>query len=102
MTNTSILRVEAIEMEYPLLVESYGLVDDSGGAGKHRGGMGLRRVVRALGHTAIFSDQGERFASRPWGLFGGASDATVRFRQRAGMGKHTPLAANTSPVGLAA
>src|SRR5690606_26159853 len=37
-TNTSNLPAEALEIEYPLLVEEYGLVLDSGGAGKHRGG----------------------------------------------------------------
>ena len=40
ITNTSNLPVESIEMEYPLLVESYGFVEDSGGAGKYRGGLG--------------------------------------------------------------
>jgi len=80
ITNTSNLPVEAIEMEYPLLVESYGLIEDSGGAGKHRGGMGLRRVVRPLGHTTIFNGMGERFVHRPWGIFGGEPGATGRFR----------------------
>ena len=42
ITNTSNLPVEAIEVEYPLLVESYCLIEDSGGAGKFRGGMGIR------------------------------------------------------------
>ncbi|MEL0114484.1 MAG: hydantoinase B/oxoprolinase family protein, partial [Rickettsiales bacterium] len=45
ITNTSNLPVEVIEMEYPLRVLSYGLVEDSGGAGTHRGGMGLRRDI---------------------------------------------------------
>ena len=80
ITNTSNLPVEAIEMEYPLLVESYGLIEDSGGAGKHRGGMGLRRVVRPLGHTTIFNGMGERFVHRPWGIFGGRPGATGHFR----------------------
>jgi N-methylhydantoinase B len=100
MTNTSNLPVEAIEMEYPLLVEAYGLVDDSGGAGKHRGGMGLRRVVRAVGHTAIFSGQGERFVNRPWGVFGGGPGATGRFQLRDGKGGFTALATKPSAVAL--
>ena len=79
ITNTSNLPVESIEMEYPLLVESYGFVPDSGGAGKHRGGLGLRRVVRPVGHTMTFSGQGERFVNRPWGLFGGGSGGTGKF-----------------------
>ena len=79
ITNTSNLPVESIEMEYPLLVESYGFVPDSGGAGKHRGGLGLRRVVRPVGHTMTFSGQGERFVNKPWGIFGGGPGSTGRF-----------------------
>ncbi|MBI1778832.1 MAG: hydantoinase B/oxoprolinase family protein [Proteobacteria bacterium] len=100
MTNTSNLPVEAIEMEYPLLVEGYGLVDDSGGAGCHRGGMGLRRVVRPVGHTAIFSGQGERFVNRPWGVFGGGPGATGRFLLRDGKGTETMLSTKPSSVAL--
>ena len=79
ITNTSNLPVEAIEAEYPLMVESYGLIQDSGGAGKYRGGMGIRRVVRPIGHEAVFSGMGERFAHQPWGIFGGQPGATGRF-----------------------
>ena len=79
ITNTSNLPVEAIEMEYPLLVESYGLIEDSGGPGRHRGGMGLRRVVRPVGHETVFNGMGERFQHRPWGIFGGGNGATGRF-----------------------
>ena len=61
ITNTSNLPVEAIEMEYPLRVEEYALVADSGGAGRFRGGMGLRRSVRPIGHTCEFNGVGGRF-----------------------------------------
>jgi N-methylhydantoinase B len=44
---TSNLPVEALEIEYPLTVLRYELVEGSGGAGRFRGGMGLRRVYRA-------------------------------------------------------
>jgi N-methylhydantoinase B len=79
ITNTSNLPVEAIEAEYPLFVESYGLIDDSGGAGKYRGGMGIRRVIRPVGHETVFSGMGERFVHHPWGIFGGHPGATGRF-----------------------
>jgi Hydantoinase B/oxoprolinase len=46
MTNTSNLPVEALEVEYPLTVLRFELVDGSGGAGRFRGGMELRRVYR--------------------------------------------------------
>ena len=65
ITNTSNLPIEAIEMEYPLLVEEYSLVTDSAGAGRFRGGMGLRRVVRPRGHDCIFNGAGERFRHPP-------------------------------------
>ena len=79
ITNTSNLPVEAIEMEYPLLVERYGLIPDSGGAGRYRGGMGLQRVVRPLGHDCIFNGVGERFRNQPWGVFGGKEGASGSF-----------------------
>src|SRR5207244_13279409 len=46
ITNTSNLPVECLEMEYPLLVEDYSLVAGSGGPGRRRGGLGLRRPIR--------------------------------------------------------
>ena len=55
-------------MEYPLLVEEYGLIPDSGGAGGRWGGLGLRRVVRPVGHDRTFNGLGERFRHEPWGL----------------------------------
>jgi N-methylhydantoinase B len=97
ITNTSNLPVEAIEMEYPLLVESYGFVRDSGGAGKHRGGLGLRRVVRPVGHTMTFSGQGERFVNKPWGIFGGGPGGTGKFAKLSA-GNEVPLP--TKPANL--
>ena len=78
-TNTSNLPVEALENEYPLLIERYELVPDSGGPGTWRGGCGLRRVYRPIGHTAVFSGQGERCVSHPWGLFGGGEGGLASF-----------------------
>ena len=79
ITNTSNLPVESIEQEYPLRVEEYSLVEDSGGAGRQRGGMGLRRVVTPVGHECVFNGVGERFRHQPWGLDGGASGASGQF-----------------------
>ncbi len=74
MTNTSNLPVEALEMEYPLMVEKYALSENSCGAGKYRGGMGVVRTIRILeesGDSMLISAATEHFASRPWGLEGG-------------------------------
>lgn len=82
ITNTSNLPVESIEQEYPLRVEEYSLVTDSGGAGKYRGGMALRRVVTPVDHNCVFNGAGERFRHQPWGLFGGEPGASGQFLLR--------------------
>lgn len=79
ITNTSNLPVESIEQEYPLRVEEYSLVENSGGAGKYRGGMGLRRIVSPVDHTCVFNGAGERFRYQPWGLFGGEAGGSGQF-----------------------
>ncbi|MCO8307304.1 hydantoinase B/oxoprolinase family protein, partial [Streptomyces sp. RKCA744] len=79
VTNTSNLPVESLESEYPLVVEAYELVEDSGGAGRHRGGMGIRRTIRVEESDVQFWLDTSRQTSRPWGLFGGrpGSSASV-------------------------
>lgn len=79
ITNTSNLPIEVIETEYPLRVESYGLVQDSGGAGQYRGGLGIRRVIGPVDHDCIFNGAGERFRHQPWGIFGGQPGGSGRF-----------------------
>jgi len=79
MTNTSNLPIEALESEYPLMIERYEFVKDSGGAGKYRGGLGIRRDYRPINHDTTFSGQGERFVNKPWGIFGGYYGGTGQF-----------------------
>lgn len=98
ITNTSNLPVEAIEMEYPLRVERYGFVEDSGGAGRHRGGLGLRRVITPVDHDCTFNGAGERFRHRPWGVFGGAPGASGRFVHVDGDGRERTL--DNKPSGV--
>ncbi len=79
MTNSSNLPVEALEMEYPLRVEKYELCEDSGGAGKYRGGLGINRTIRILGDsqdTTLIAAT-ERIKRKPWGLCEGMSGATA-------------------------
>ena len=62
--------VEAAELESPVMIERYGFIPDSGGPGKHRGGLSLRRDIRFLTDVtwARYSDR-QKF--EPQGLFGG-------------------------------
>jgi N-methylhydantoinase B len=76
-TNTSNLPVEALEPEYPLRVTRYELVAGSGGPGKFRGGMGLRRVYRAETDCTVRLEL-SRLRSESWGLFGGRSGRRSR------------------------
>ncbi len=83
MTNTSNLPVEALEVEYPLTLMRYELVDGSGGAGQFRGGMGLRRVYRADHDCRVRIDIARQL-SNPWGLFGGQPGGRADVRLHGG------------------
>jgi N-methylhydantoinase B len=61
---------EQAEFKFPIVVERHALVPDSGGAGRHRGGLGVERVVRARSPMVV-NNQSERAHCRPWGLAGG-------------------------------
>jgi len=77
MTNTLNTPVEALEAAYPLRVEEYALRDDSGGAGRYRGGDGLVRELTVLtGATVSLLTERRRHA--PTGLAGGEDGATGR------------------------
>lgn len=78
MTNTSNLPLEALEPEYPLTLLRYELVNGSAGAGRFRGGMGLRRVYRAEAECRLRVD-GSRLCSSPWGLDRGRAGARAAF-----------------------
>ncbi|MGC5075578.1 hydantoinase B/oxoprolinase family protein [Agrococcus sp. DT81.2] len=84
VTNSSNLPIESLETEYPLLVEAYELVQDSGGAGKHRGGLAIRRDIRILGDGAEFSAHADRQSLPPAGYAGGSDGTPGRFTVRPG------------------
>lgn len=67
---------EVLESEMPVIVEEYGLRPDSGGAGRRRGGCGLRYALRVLAPGSVVTSRGlERFRFQPWGREGGAPGA---------------------------
>ncbi len=77
-TNTSNLPVEGLEPEYPLMVNRYELVEDSGGSGRWRGGMALRRAVRIDHDDCQVGVSYTRYFSQPWGLLGGREGSSCR------------------------
>ncbi|MBE0408134.1 MAG: hydantoinase B/oxoprolinase family protein, partial [Anaerolineales bacterium] len=78
ITNTSNLPVEAMEMEYPLRVQQYKLVKDSGGAGTYRGGLSIRKDIQVL-VPVLFSAHSDRHRIPPWGLAGAHPGECGRF-----------------------
>jgi N-methylhydantoinase B len=71
MSNTLSTPVEALELQYPLRVERYGLRLDSGGGGANRGGDGVVRELRVLEDCRL-SIISERRTHAPQGERGGS------------------------------
>ena len=69
--------VEVAETEWPIVVERYGLVPDSGGAGRFRGGLAVERVWRCVAPDTTVHVRSDRQIHRPYGLDGGGEGARV-------------------------
>ena len=101
MTNTSNLPIEAMEAEFPVRIERYVLVIDSGGAGKHRGGLGVLRDMRILADHASVSLRSARQKFPAPGLAGGRPGALGAFIRNPGTSAETRLGLTTSGTPLA-
>jgi N-methylhydantoinase B len=71
--NQSNVPIELIEQEYPLRVEQYGLVPDSGGPGRFRGGQSIVREFRILADEVTFTVRSDKRRFAPYGLQGGSA-----------------------------
>jgi N-methylhydantoinase B len=80
MSNTRNAPVEIIEATYPLEVVKYGLLANSGGPGKYRGGCGMERHFIALEDDLTLTLGSDRAEIKPWGVFGGKGGRTSRSR----------------------
>lgn len=70
--------VEAAELEYPVTIERYQFIPDSGGAGKSRGGLSLQRDIRF--HTdVLWARYSDRHKYSPQGIFGGKEGSRGAF-----------------------
>jgi len=85
MTNTSNLPVEALENEYPMRVDEYCLIADSGGAGRTRGGLGIAKQIRALVPGIVFSARSDSHTvGVPAGVAGGHNGRQARLWRNPG------------------
>lgn len=69
--NLSNMPVEIMEAEHPVRIEDYSFVPDSCGAGRYRGGVGIRRSYRILADEALLQMRTDRVKFLPYGLAGG-------------------------------
>jgi N-methylhydantoinase B len=67
--------VEAAELENPVMIERYELIQDSGGPGTYRGGLALRRDIRFF-TDVTWARYSDRQKYHPLGLFGGMQGST--------------------------
>ncbi|MBT5667691.1 MAG: hydantoinase B/oxoprolinase family protein [Rhodospirillaceae bacterium] len=80
LSNTGNTPVEAIEMDQNFVrVLDYVLIADSGGAGRQRGGLGVRRSYDILKDNVLISTNSDRHDSAPWGLMGGLEPDRTTF-----------------------
>lgn len=79
LQNTANSPIEEVEGEIPMYVRTYALRQDSAGAGRYRGGLGIRRDMEFYDHEASFTVLSDRSKYAPWGLFGGEDADPARY-----------------------
>ncbi|MDQ3559823.1 MAG: hydantoinase B/oxoprolinase family protein [Pseudomonadota bacterium] len=87
LTNVANVPVEVIEAENPIRVEEYALLPDTGGPGRHRGGLGIVRQYRLLADEATVQLRSDRQRHAPWGLARGLPGARSRSLLNPGPGE---------------
>jgi len=92
--------VEALESEFPMQVEAYELIADSGGAGTFRGGLGTRRVWRILSQEATVNLRSDRFKHASPGLFGAKPAKPSRAMLNPGTGGERALTSKVAGLRL--
>src|SRR3546814_14050032 len=69
--NCANIPVEVHETINPMRVRQLGLLPDTGGAGRFRGGCGMRKDIEVLLDDTTLTLLGDRHETAPYGLFGG-------------------------------
>ena len=73
--NSRMNPVEVYEVRYPWRVDEYALLPDTGGPGRHRGGLSLTKSMTCMDTTITLSSMSDRHEIKPWGLLGGGEAA---------------------------
>jgi N-methylhydantoinase B len=95
------LQIEEAEAAFPVRIERFELVRDSGGAGRRRGGLGLRRDVHVLS-PAVLSISSDTELVAPPGVHGGEAGLPGRKYKNLGRATEERLNAKAANVQLAA
>ncbi|MCT7667451.1 hydantoinase B/oxoprolinase family protein [Shinella kummerowiae] len=102
ITNSLNLPTEALENEFPLHVEEYGLVQNSSGIGRWRGGMGIARTVRSLHDETTLESRSDRHKAGAPGAEGGGPGGMGRLIRNSGTENEELLSSKVSGVVLTA
>jgi N-methylhydantoinase B len=84
--------VEFLELGYPVRLRRYGIVRDSGGPGRFRGGCGIVREYEILADEAVLALRIDSVQNPPWGIAGGMSGGSGHAVVNAGTGEERLLA----------
>jgi N-methylhydantoinase B len=76
--NVSNRPVEILERDDPVRVVEYGFVDNTGGPGRYRGGLAIRRSLQLLAPEAVLNLRTHRNRTPPYGLAGGHPGTTSK------------------------
>jgi len=90
ISTATIPPAEILEAAYPIMFTQWALRPDSGGPGRHRGGLGAIYELELLEEKADVFLFGERGKYPPPGVVGGKPGALNRFRYQQDDGYHTP------------
>jgi N-methylhydantoinase B len=95
--DTRLIPVEVQEASYPVVIERFELITDSGGAGEFRGGLGLSRCYEVQADCTLYTVF-ERTQCPPWGTQGGGPALTGSVLIQAVDGSTRPSLKEAMPV----
>jgi N-methylhydantoinase B len=99
-SNQANVPVEMIEADYPLRIEHYGFVPDTGGPGRFRGGLSLVREYRCLADDIYFGVRSDKSVHPPHGLAQGQAGAPAVNQIRSGSDERALPPMPTKPITL--